>query len=145
MNSTHHLKYFIRLCYKRCNFVKININLLLSFKSQHIHCTCNVERNQTKTCYVCNRGDNDILQASQKYKQRVKYLIEQHIKKKKGAVTFSIECQIKLVKYNCEGDEEFTKVFLNTEKLLAIDGFNELYDKAMENMNEKLDKYMSDG
>ena len=71
-------------------------------------------------------------------------MLEQHIKKKKGAVTFSIECQIQLVKYNCEGDEEFKEVFFNTKKILSIDGFNELYDEAMENMNEKLDKYMSE-
>ena len=71
-------------------------------------------------------------------------MLEQHIKKKKGAVTFSIECQIKLVKYNCEGDEEFKEVFFNTKKLLSIDGFNELYDDTMENINEKLDKYMSE-
>ena len=103
-----------------------------------------MERHDTRTCNVCNRGDNNILQASQKYKQRVKNVLEQHIKKKKGAVTFSIECQIKLVKYNCEGDEEFKEVFFNTKKLLSIDGFNELYDEAMENMNEKLDKYMSE-
>ena len=70
-----------------------------------------MERHDTKTCNVCNRGDNDILQASQKYKQRVKYVIEQHIQRKKGAVTFSIECQIKLVNYNCEGDEEFEETY----------------------------------
>ena len=58
-------------------------------------------------------------------------MLEQHIKKKKGTVTFSIECQIKLVKYNCEGGVEFKRVLFNTEKLLAIDGINELYDKVM--------------
>ena len=46
------------------------------------------------TCHVCNGGSNNILQASHKYKQRVKNVLEQHIKKKKGAVAFSIECQI---------------------------------------------------
>ena len=34
------------------------------------------------------------------------------------------------------------RVLLNTDKLLSIDGINEVYDNAMENMNEKLDKYM---
>ena len=63
---------------------------------------------------------------------------------KNGAVTFLIESQIKLIKYNCEGDEESKEVFFNTKKLLSIDGFNELYDDVMENMNEKLDKYMSE-
>ena len=49
-------------------------------------------------------------------------MIEQHIKKKKGTVTISIECQIKLVRYNCEGDEEFKRVFSNTDKLLELMG-----------------------
>ena len=97
-------------------------------------------RHDTRTCHICNRGSNNILQASQKYKQRVKNVLEQHIKKKKGAVTFSIECQIKLIKYNCEGDEESKEVFFNTKKILSIDGFNELHDEAMENINEKLNK-----
>ena len=34
------------------------------------------------------------------------------------------------------------RVLFNTEKLLTIDGIKKVYDKAMENMDEKLDKYM---
>ena len=82
-------------------------------------------------CHVCNGGSNNILQASQKYKQIVRNVLKQHIKKKKGAVAFSIECQIKLVKYNNEEEDlESTDVYyhsttkrviFNTEKLYTSD------------------------
>ena len=84
-------------------------------------------------CYDAhNGGSNNILWASQKYKQIVRNVLKQHIKKKKAPVTFSILCQIKLVKYNNEEDDlESTDVYyhsttkrviFNTEKLLTSDG-----------------------
>ena len=62
----------------------------------------------------------------------------------KGAVTFSIECQIKLIKYKCEGVEESKEVYFNTRKLFSIDGFNYLFNEAIDDRNEKLDNYMSE-
>ena len=67
--------------------------------------TNNTVEHDTWTCDACNGGSNNILQASQKYKQIVRNVLKQHIKKKKGAVAFSIECQIKLVKYNNEEED----------------------------------------
>ena len=106
----------------------------------------------TWTCDVCNRGSNNILQASQKYKQIVRNVLKQHIEKKKGAVAFSTECQIKLVKYNNEEEDlESTDVYYHsstkriifrTEKLLISDGIKKVYRKAMVYMDEKLDKYI---
>ena len=79
-------------------------------------------------------------------------VLKQHVKKKKGAVAFSILCQIKLVKYNNEEEDlestdvyyhcSTNRVIFNTEKLLTIDGIKKVYDKAMANMDEKLDKYI---
>merc|ERR1711954_555075 len=95
----------------------------------------------TCCCDACNGGSNNILQASKKYKQIMRNVLKQHIKKKKGPVAFSILCQIKLVKYNNkEEDLESTDVYyhsttkrviFNMEKLLTSDGIEKVYHKGM--------------
>ena len=105
--------------------------------------------------YIWTNGmveHDTILQASQMYKQLVRNVLKQHIKKKKGPVAFSILCQIKLVKYNNEEEDlESTDVYyhsttkrviFNTEKLLTSDGIKKVYHKAMVYMDEKLDQYV---
>ena len=75
-----------------------------------------------------HRGSNDILQAGQQYKVRMMRLLE-HYMKKNGGVTFFIVYKCKLLKYNPEGEEEYTEVYFHSRNrgLFSIKEFEENY------------------
>ena len=92
-----------------------------------------------------HRGSNDILQAGQQYKVRIMRLL-QHYMKKNGGVTFFMVYKCKLLKYNPEGEEEYTEVYFHSKnrRLLSIEEFEENYEEAIDTINGKLGDYMGE-
>ena len=93
-----------------------------------------------------HRGSSDILVTGEKYKAPIKSFV-QHYMQKHRSVTFFIVFQCKLLKYNSEGEEEYTEVYFHgkNRRLLTLDEFEENYVNAMDTINTKLGNFMTDG
>ena len=92
-----------------------------------------------------HRGSNDILVAGQQYKERIMRLLDYYMKKH-GSVTFFMVYQCKLLKYNQDGEEEYSDVYFHSRnrRLLSIEEFEDNYEEAMDIINGKLGAYMSE-
>ena len=66
--------------------------------------------------------------------------------KKNGGVTFFMVYKCKLLKYNPEGEEEYTEVYFHSKnrRLLSIEEFEENYEEAIDTINGKLGDYMGE-
>ena len=69
-----------------------------------------------------HRGSNDILVAGQQYKDRIMRLLDYYMKKH-GSVTFFMVYECKLLKYNQDGEEEYSDVYFHSRnrRLIAME------------------------
>ena len=91
-----------------------------------------------------HRGSNDILQAGQQYKSKIRETVQEHINR---GIRFYIVYEVELEKYG-DGEEDDNKtVHLHSanRRILNMYEFDDVYEQAMTKINDQFEVWMGEG
>merc|ERR1711954_159366 len=91
-----------------------------------------------------HRESNDILQAGQQYKSKIRETVQEHINR---GIRFYIVYEVELEKYG-DGEEDDNKtVYLHSanRRIFNMYEFDDVYEQAMTKINDQFEDWMGEG
>ena len=89
-------------------------------------------------------NSNDILTTGEKYKPKIREKVQEYIN---HGIRFYLVYKVELEKYDADWEEDTKKVYFHSanRRITDMEQFDEVYDEAMEKINEEFEAWMGEG